>query len=183
MRTVSTLLSLIEIHKPCSYYDYSFFTEHYQTAEILLEPSQVSVTAYDSEVIGILSTVSQNPGETFLYELVDEAQLPLRLAGNKLLVAKKDGLDFQVSRSEEALLPISIISKGSVSGIVRESFFVRILGECCDQKDVSFLSLLSWDCKDLMIARALQEILRFYQRVSVNHLAIYQLEVCIYVLR
>jgi len=174
-------LSLIEIYKPCSYYDYSFFTEHYQTAEILLEPSQVSVTADDGVVIGILSTVSQNPGETFLYELVDEAQLPLRLTGNKLLVAKKDGLDFEVSHSEEALLPISIISKGSVSGIVRESFYVRILGECCEKKDVSFL--LSWDCKDFMIARALQEILRFYQRVSVSHLAIYQLEVYIYVLR
>jgi len=38
-------------------------------------------------------------------------------------------LDFQVSSSEEALLPISIISKGSVSGIVRESFYVRVVGE------------------------------------------------------
>ena len=89
----------------------------------------MSVTAADGAVIGILSTVSQNPGETFLYELVDEAQLPFKVTGNTLLAAKKDGLDFQVSRPEEALLPISIISKGSVSGIVRESFYVRVVGE------------------------------------------------------
>ena len=122
-------LWLVELYKPCSYYNHSFITEHYQTAEILLEPSQVSVTAADGAVIGILSTVSQNPGETFLYELVNEAQLPFRVTGNTLLVAKKDGLDFQVTSSEEALLPISIISKGSVSGIVRESFYVRVVGE------------------------------------------------------
>lgn len=127
--SVSTLLSLIEVEKPCSYNSHSFITEHLQTAEILLEPSQVSVTADDGAVIGILSTVSQNPGETFLYELVDEAQLPFRVTGNKLLVAKKDGLDFQVSSSEEALIPVSIISKGSVSGIVSESFYVRVVGE------------------------------------------------------
>jgi len=89
----------------------------------------VSITAADGAVIGILSTVSQNPGETFLYELVDEALLPFRVTGNKLLVAKKDGLDFQVSSSVETLLPISIISKGSVSGIVREAFYVRVVGK------------------------------------------------------
>ena len=89
----------------------------------------MSVTADDGAVIGILSTASQNSGETFLYELVDEAQLPFRVTGNKLLVAKKDGLDFQVSSSEEALIPVSIISKDSVSGIVRESFYVRVVGE------------------------------------------------------
>ena len=122
-------MRLTEIYKRCSYYNHSFLTEHYQTAEILLEPSQVSVTAADSAVIGVLSTVSQNPGETFLYELVNEAQLPFRVTGNTLLVAKKDGLDFQVTSSEEALLPITIISKGSVSGIVRESFYVRVVGE------------------------------------------------------
>ena len=90
----------------------------------------MSVTAADGAVIGILSTVSQNPGETFSYELVDEAQLPFRVTANKLLVAKKEGLDFQVSSSEETLLPISITSKGSVSGIVKESFYVRVVGEC-----------------------------------------------------
>ena len=104
----------------------------------------MSVTAADGAVIGILSTVSQNPGETFLYELVNEAQLPFRVTGNTLLVAKKDGLDFQVTSSEEALLPISIISKGSVSGIVRESFYVRVVGEYQEYKDV--FNMLSCDC-------------------------------------
>ena len=104
----------------------------------------MSVTAADGAVIGVLSTVSQNPGETFLYELVNEAQLPFRVTGNTLLVAKKDGLDFQVTSSEEALLPITITSKGSVSGIVRESFYVRVVGEYLEYKDVS--SMLSCDC-------------------------------------
>ena len=143
MKTVSILLSLTEIYKPCSCYNHSFITEHYHTAEILLEPSQVSATAADGAVIGFLSTVNQTPGETFLYELEDEAQLPFRVTGNTLRVAKKDGLYFQVSRSEEALLPISIISKGSVSGIVRESFYVRVVGEYQEYKDV--YSMLSWD--------------------------------------
>ena len=64
-----------------------------------------------------------------MYELVDEAQLPLSIRGNRLFVAKKDGLDFQVSSSEQALIPISIISKGSMSVAVTESFYVRIVGK------------------------------------------------------
>ena len=90
----------------------------------------MSVTADNGAVIGTLTTVTQNPGETFLYELVDEAQLPFSIRGNQLFVAKKDGLDFQVSSSEEALIRISIISKGSVSGIIKRSFYVRVVGKC-----------------------------------------------------
>ena len=94
----------------------------------------MSITAADGAVIGILSTVSQNPGETFLYELVDEALLPFRVTCNQLVVAEKDCLDFQVSSCVETFLPISIISKGSVSGIVKESFYVRVVGKTRGQR-------------------------------------------------
>ncbi|KAL9969518.1 hypothetical protein ACROYT_G021740 [Oculina patagonica] len=104
-------------------------SEHHQITGILLEPSQVSITADIGAVIGTLTTVTQNPGETFLYELVDQAQMPFSITGNKLVVTKKEGLDFQVSSSEESLIPISIISKGSVSGVIRESFYVRIVDD------------------------------------------------------
>ena len=105
------------------------FTEQHQTSGILLEPSQVSVTAANGAEIGVLTTVTQNPGETFTYKLVDQAQLPFSVTGNKLVVANKKGLDFQVSSSEEALIPISIISTGSVSGVIRQSFYVKIVGK------------------------------------------------------
>ncbi|KAJ7382694.1 hypothetical protein OS493_033486 [Desmophyllum pertusum] len=102
-------------------------SEHHQPLEILLEPSQVSVKADNGTVVGVLTTVTQNSDETFTYKLVDEAQLPFSVDGNKLVVAKKDGLDFQVSSSEEALIPISIISKGNMSEPIREAFYVRAI--------------------------------------------------------
>ncbi|KAJ7391373.1 hypothetical protein OS493_018416 [Desmophyllum pertusum] len=102
-------------------------SEHHQPLEILLEPSQVSVKVDNGAVVGVLTTVTQNSGETYTYKLIDEAQLPFSVVGNKLVVAKKDGLDFQVSSSEEALIPISIISKGNMSEPIRESFYVRVI--------------------------------------------------------
>ena len=89
----------------------------------------MSITADTGAVVGVLSTITQNPGETFSYELIDEAQLPFLVEGNKLLVAKKDGLDFQVSSSEEALIPISIVSRGSMSNPFTQSFYVKIVGK------------------------------------------------------
>ena len=80
-------------------------------------------------MVGVLSTITENVGETFSYELREEAQLPFRVVENKLVVAKKDGLDFQVSSSEEALIAISIISRGSMSNPITESFYVRIVGK------------------------------------------------------
>ena len=95
-----------------------FFSEYQPTDEILLQPSEVSITAISGSLVGTLTTMTKNPGETFVYELVD-----------RLVVAKKDGLDFYVSSAEEALIPIAIISKGNMSAPVRKSFYVRIIGE------------------------------------------------------
>lgn len=106
-----------------------FFSEYQPTDEILLQPSEVSITAISGSLVGTLTTMTKNPGETFVYELIDEAQLPFRIIGDRLVVAKKDGLDFYVSSAEEALIPIAIISKGNMSAPVRKSFYVRIIGE------------------------------------------------------
>lgn len=106
-----------------------FFLEYQPTDEILLQPSEVSITAISGSLVGTLTTMTKNPGETFVYELVDEAQLPFSIIGDRLVVAKKDGLDFYVSSAEEALIPIAIISKGNMSAPVRKSFYVRIIGE------------------------------------------------------
>lgn len=89
----------------------------------------MSITAISGSLVGTLTTMTKNPGETFVYELVDEAQLPFSIIGDRLVVAKKDGLDFYVSSAEEALIPIAIISKGNMSAPVRKSFYVRIIGE------------------------------------------------------
>ena len=106
-----------------------FFSEYQPTDEILLQPSEVSITAISGSLVGTLTTMTKNPAETFVYELVDEAQLPFSIIGDRLVVAKKDGLDFYVSSAEEALIPIAIISKGNMSAPVRKSFYVRIIGE------------------------------------------------------
>ena len=105
------------------------FTAQHQSVGILLESSNVSITAGDGAVVSSLTTVTQNPGETFTYELIEEAQLPFRIQGNKLLVANKEGLDFQVSDSAEPLIAISVISRGSLSNPLTESFFIRIVGK------------------------------------------------------
>ena len=112
-----------------AYFLFVFFSEYQPTDEILLQPSEVSITAISGSLVGTLTTMTKNPGETFVYELVDEAQLPFSIIGDRLVVAKKDGLDFYVSSAEEALIPIAIISKGNMSAPVRKSFYVRIIGE------------------------------------------------------
>lgn len=107
----------------------AFSTEHQQSARILLEPNRVSITADNGVVVGTLTTVTQNPEETFSYTLVDEAGIPFQIVGNKLVVLGKNGLDVRVSGGVEALIPITITSKGSLSSSFTESFYVTIVGE------------------------------------------------------
>ena len=90
----------------------------------------MSIRADDGAVVGTLITISQNPGETFSYELVDAAEHPFRIDGNKLVVAGiREGLDFQVSSSNEVLIPVTIISRDSSSNTLTESFYVTVVGE------------------------------------------------------
>lgn len=96
---------------------------------ILLDLSNVSVTADSGTVVGSLTTVTKNPGETFTYQLLQEGSLPFRIQGNKLLVARKDGLEFEVSSSREPLIAVSIISRGNMSNPLTETFFIRIVGK------------------------------------------------------
>lgn len=96
---------------------------------ILLEPNHVSITADNGVVVGTLTTVTQNSEETFSYTLVDEAGIPFQIVGNKLVVLGKNGLDVRVSGGVEALIPITITSKGSLSSSFTESFYVTIVGE------------------------------------------------------
>lgn len=107
----------------------AFSTEHQQSARILLEPNHVSITADNGVVVGTLTTVTQNSEETFSYTLVDEAGIPFQIVGNKLVVLGKNGLDVRVSGGVEALIPITITSKGSLSSSFTESFYVTIVGE------------------------------------------------------
>ena len=117
-------------------------TAEYQPLGILLDSSNVSVTADSGAVVGSLTTVTKNPGETFTYQLLEERSLPFRIQGNKLLVARKDGLEFQVSSSGEPLIAVSIISKGNMSNPLRETFFIRIVGKNISLFVLSFLKIL-----------------------------------------
>ena len=88
------------------------------------------ITAEDGAVVGMLTTVSKNLGETFSYELVDAAEHPFRIDGDKLVVAGiREGLDFQVSSSQEVLIPVTIISRGSLSTTFTDAFYVTVVGE------------------------------------------------------
>ena len=110
---------------------------------ILLDSSNVSVTADSGAVVGSLTTVTKNAGETFIYQLLEERSLPFRIQGNKLLVARKEGLEFQVSSSGEPLIAVSIISRGNMSNPLRETFFIRIVGKNINMFVLSFLKVLS----------------------------------------
>ena len=90
----------------------------------------MSITADNGAVVGTLMTISQNPGEIFSYELVDAAEQPFRIDGDKLVVAGiREGLDFQVSSSQEVLIPVTIISRDSSSNTFTETFYVTVVGK------------------------------------------------------
>ena len=94
---------------------------------IRLQPSEISATALSGSLVGELTTITQYPQETFTYELDHEDKIPFIIAGNKLVVVWKDIKDFWISSSEEALIPITITSKGTISKSYTRFFYMRII--------------------------------------------------------
>ena len=80
-------------------------------------------------MVSTFSTDSPNSEETFTYELVEEAERPFIISGNKLIVVRKEGLDFQFSRSDDFVISVTVISRGSFGSLFTESFYITIVGE------------------------------------------------------
>ncbi|XP_067050674.1 protocadherin Fat 4-like isoform X4 [Acropora muricata] len=115
----------------------AFFTctiivsEDHQSSGVRLSSNQISVTVEDGAVVGVLSTISPNPGETFSYQLLEEAEQPFGIHGNKVVVMRKKGQEFQVPFSDETFIGVSItiISIGSLGNVAKEMFVITIVDD------------------------------------------------------
>lgn len=108
-----------------------FFAEDHQSSGVRLSSNQISVTVEDGAVVGVLSTISPNPGETFTYQLLEEAEQPFGIHGNKVVVMRKKGQEFQFPFSDETFIGVSItiISIGSLGNVSKEMFVITIVGK------------------------------------------------------
>lgn len=111
-------------------------SEHQQSHGIRLGSSSVSVTAENGSVVSTFSTDSPNPEETFTYELVEEAERPFIISGNKLIVVRKEGLDFQFSRSDDFVISVTVISRGSFGSLFTESFYITVVDDRPNSVDI-----------------------------------------------
>ena len=109
----------------CSY----FFAEDHQSSGIRLGSNQVSVTVDHGAVVGVLSTISPNPGETFAYQLLEEAESPFGINGNKVVVVRRKGKEIRVPRSDEKVVSITITSRGSQGSFFTAMFYIKIVGK------------------------------------------------------
>lgn len=106
-----------------------FVAEGHQSHGIRLGSNQVSVTADNGAVVGILSTISPNPGETFVYQLLEEAERPFGISGDKVVVVGRKGPGFNVPRSDERVVSLTIKSIGNRNSIFTQTFYITIVGK------------------------------------------------------
>lgn len=108
-----------------------FFTKGDQSSGVRLGSNRISVTVDDGAVVGVLSTISSNPEETFAYQLLEEAEQPFGINGNKVVVGRRKGQEFQVPSSDEIYFSvlITIISSGSLGSSFEAMFLIIIMSK------------------------------------------------------
>ena len=108
-----------------------FFTKGYQSSGVRLGSNRISVTVDDGAVVGVLSTISSNPEETFAYQLLEEAEQPFGIIGNKVVVVRRKGQEFQVPSPDELYfrILITIISSGSLGSSFEAMFLITIMSK------------------------------------------------------